>query len=609
MKPAYKKLAAWVALIVVFLAIWQALAPSRPGPSEPFDLGAWLLSALPSMLPALVICGGLLALVLRGRRVNAASARHQAALQASTAHLEAGRYEEAEQAVESLSRSRLPQFRRAYHAQRAEIAARRGDRAEATARLDEAMTAPVGRWYRGAQEGVVRAARGLRAFLRASAGDEAGAREDVATLRADAQATPAQLARAALAEAMLLDKAGDRAALGELLSRHRALILAAAPARERALLRAYEAMLESSPASVYRQQGDREAPGEDAAEIAAWVAWHAPSAAPFVRTGTAAAAGATGRGIKAEAPSDEARRKVEASRPKGAKDPRSLKAFALRVVLILAFLAGWVWFGVSVAPLPEWLLIAVVGLGMGAWVVRKVRRANREARRIAGASRAISVGDLEGAAAALDFEPSFPNHRAQAAHFQAKIALRRGEMGEALARCDRAFVVLAQIQGGKVTPPAAPPKGQKPGWDFARVVAADRAYALAGLGRGDEAWAEIAWAQGFPDAFPIHRVALLTRLLADDFAGAARVFEKRDAAMLLPAHDELLGEMARFAGRPAARSVAEAARLRAELRRDPELTKWIEAVTPGLTAAFERAAAETEAAGAGRAPTAGVSEA
>src|SRR6185437_3408524 len=275
MKPV-NKLALWVLLIVVFLTIWQVLTPDKPGPSEPVHIGVWL----DAMLPAILVGGGLFVLVLVGRRVKAASTLHQTALQASTEHLDAGRYEEAVRAVDGLAKSRLPQFRRACHAQQAEIAARRGDRTEATAQADQAATEPVGRWHRGAQLGVVRAARGLRAFLRASTGDESGARADVETLRADPDAAPAHLARAALAEALLLDRAGDRAGLGALLLRHRALILGAAPLRERALLRAYEAMLEAGATSVYRQPGDREPVGEGAAQIAAWVAFYAPGAAP-----------------------------------------------------------------------------------------------------------------------------------------------------------------------------------------------------------------------------------------------------------------------------------------------------------------------------------------
>ncbi len=591
MKPASKKLLSWVLLVFVFVAVRQVLTPGRPSPpSAPITLGSWL--------PMAIVVGAVVALAVGFQRVVAAARRHNVAILASRADLEAGRFEAAERAVEGLSRSRLPQFRRTYHAQRAEIAARSRDRDEALARVDGAVEAPVGWFFRGSQRRIALAAQGLRAFLRASAGDEAGAREDIAALRADPEAAPGELARAALAEALLLDRAGDRAGLRALLARSRSLLLAAAPLRERALLRAYEAMLEASPTSVYRQQGDRPAPGDEAAAITAWVACYAPNAAPFVRAG---AVHAGGKGIQAEAPSDEARRLLAASRSSDVKEKQGLKAIGLWTVLVLMFVGVWGWLVPSVGPRFQGPLVAGgTFLLLFGLAVRQIRRTRREARHLNRVARAVNAGDLDRAAAALAVEPKAPLQRAQTAHLRAEVALRRGEMSEALAHCDRAFSLLALFQGGKVRAPVAPARGQKPAWDLHRLIAAQRAFALAALGRGDEAWAEIEWAQGLPEALSIFRVALLGRLVAGDFAGAARVFERREPAMPLPARDEVLGELARFAGRTSARSPAEAARLRAELRHDPDLARWIEAVSPGLAAAFERAAAEVDAAGAVR---------
>jgi hypothetical protein len=74
------------------------------------------------------------------------------------------------------------------------------------------------------------------------------------------------------------------------------------------------------------------------------------------------------------------------------------------------------------------------------------------------------------------------------------------------------------------------------------------------------------------------------------------VVDARDPAVTLPVRDEALAEMARFLGHPASRTANAAARLRAELRRDRELAPWMDAMAPKVLRAFERAAAELEAA-------------
>lgn len=94
---------------------------------------------------------------------------------------------------------------------------------------------------------------------------------------------------------------------------------------------------------------------------------------------------------------------------------------------------------------------------------------------------------------------------------------------------------------------------------------------------------------------------LLAALARGTYETAARVASVRDPAMPLPSRHEALADLARFVGDPGARTEIEAARLRAELRRDRELSAFIAAVVPGLADAFTRAAAEAEAAGGLRA--------
>jgi len=319
------------------------------------------------------------------------------------------------------------------------------------------------------------------------------------------------------------------------------------------------------------------------ATVAAWVAKVAPSAAPFVR-GARRAEGGAPADLSAGTPTDEARRKVEAARPV-IKPKETARSLGVWIALVLGFLLMWRMN--TSAALPAMALLGSGGL-VG-WALRGRRRARADERRIRAGIRAYGAGDLDRAAAELAFEPRSALHRAQAAHFRADIALARGAMGDALAETDRALAALAEAQGGRVAPPSPPAADGAVSWDYPRAVAAQRSLALAALGRLDEARAEIAAANGFPNGLAPLRVRLVERLAVHDFAGAARLCEGCPPDLLLAARDEALFDLIRFVARGAARGEAEAARLRAELRRGGHLLAWIDAVAPGLMAAFDAA--------------------
>jgi hypothetical protein len=585
----------WLLLIILFVSLWQFLGPRpRSGPTvelaDPATVATWL--------PTVLLAAAVFASVFAYRRLVLAAHAHNAAIIAANGHIAAGRFDEAARAVEGLAKSHLPQFRLMFHVERAVIAMARGERDEALAELGQVE--PRGRFFRAAQRQAVLQARSVRAFLRASAGDAAGAREDIHALRAEPNAEPLLLARASLAEARLLDEAGDRASLGALLERDRWLLLHATAPRERALVRAYEAMLEATAASVYRQKADRGAMDEESAAIAAWVARFAPNAGPFVRGGMLPA-GRAGD-ARAEVPSAEARRKVLATKPQRVKRRMTVSSGILMAWLGIVLGMGLVY--TSMHEMLPYLGVTLVGMGIVgllAWLLRGFRRRTRDAKRINAALHDLGVGALP--KDALELEAKTPVHRAQAAHVLAEAALRRGDPAQALAECERGFLALGEAQGGKLAAPAAPAGGALPPWDLARILAAQRAFALAALGRADEAWAEVEWANGFPNTHTVFRVRVLSCLRARDYEGAARAVEARDASVALPARDEALAEMACFVGRPAARTAESASRLRAELRRDASLGAWVDAMAPKLLRAFERAAAELDAGTAGaRAP-------
>jgi hypothetical protein len=569
MNQATKTLLCWGLLIVMLTGIY----------------------VFPSWAPFAAICTLMFAALYR-RRVLKTENEHNAAIHAANAHIAARRFDDAERVIEPLEKSRLPQFRTMFHVERAVIAMSRGDRDSALAALAH-IDEQHGHLHGGMQREAALQGRSVRAFLRASAGDAAGAREDIAAVRALPDADSVLLARASLAEARLLDEAGDRAALAALFDRDRWLLLPATGLQERALVRAYEAMLDASASSVYRQRADRTRADDESRVNAAWVAAFAPNAAPFVR-GETLPAGESGEGARPEQPSEKARRKLAAARSKRFK-PRPNNALPRWFLGVLGFI---ILYQATAPGADEWKSLSIGGfflftVGSIFWIVRARRRQTRDTNRINAALLGLSMGELPTDELAL--EAKAPMHRAQAAHVLAEIALRRGEPAEAVAQCDKAFAALAEAQGGKLVAPVDAVVGEKLDWDFARILAAQRAFALAALNRADEAWAEIEWAKGFPSGLAVFRVLLLTRLRARDYEGAAGAVEARDPAVILPLRDRALAEIARFVGRPASRNAETVARLRAEMCRDPALAPWIDAMAPRLLGAFERAAASAVA--------------
>jgi hypothetical protein len=591
MKKSRKVLLLWVLLIVMFLSIWQFLTPSHPArgvetPSDPITLASWL----PTLAVAATVIAGLIAY----RRIILLPAQgHNRAILTANDHIRAGRFDDAEEAIASMENTWLPQFRLMFHIERAVIAMERGEPDKALRELAPIEGAPRGRLFRGLQRKASLQGKSVRAFLRASTGDAAGARADIADIR-EPDAEPLLLARASLAEARLLDAAGDRAALGAMLERDRWLLLHATRPREKALVRAYEAMLDASLSSVYRQRADRVVANDDlAVKDAAWIAKFAPNAAPFVRS----CLPASGAGdLRADAPSEGARRKLEGrTMPRRYKRPRSA-SLAFWVVCVTGFLLLWAGIDCVAGP-GSWLLLAKVIATIFpfvVWTARSLRRQTRHAKRIKAALRELGAGALPTDDLALD--AATPAQRTQAANVLAEAALRSGDPKRAVEQCDLGFEALAEAHNGTLPAPTAPEDGSPPSWDWSRILSAQRAFALAALGRVDDAWAEVEWAKGYPDGHTVFRVALLACLRAKDWAGAAEVVDARDPAVTLPVRDEALAEMARFLGRPALRTTAAAAVLRAELRRDRALAPWMDAMAPKVLRAFERAAAEVEAA-------------
>src|SRR5262249_4706310 len=112
--------------------------------------------------------------------------------------------------------------------------------------------------------------------------------------------------------AVLLERSGDRAALGEHLARERELLLEHSAPRERAVVRAYQRMLAAPKTTIYRTSAPRGAQPADEPAMEEWIREVAPSAAPFVATARA------GR----EAPAEP---------PRAPVDPDAVRAAEVRV--------------------------------------------------------------------------------------------------------------------------------------------------------------------------------------------------------------------------------------------------------------------------------------
>jgi hypothetical protein len=516
----------------------------------------------------------------------------------------AGRAAEAEALLDQLeSRRQLRYIQRVVDLQRALLALRRADRAEAKARIEAALRPPRS-WIAGLQErNQIATARAVRALLRAADGDRDGAREDIAAVRAEAVLTPEARARAEVAEAMVREAEGDREALGAHLRAERRLLLDHTTPRERAIVRAYQRMLAAPRTTVYREAAPREPESAGGPSVADWVAQLAPAAAPFARATRAPEAAAQ----RVEAPGETTpEHRAAANDRLRARGLTAGKLLALWAALIVMFMVIWqvlnpreeeeiveVAEPTAVAPTVAWALPAIVVAVLIGVVVWRVRGLRAQELRLVGALVPLARGD-EGAAAALEaLTQSRTKLLAAQAHLHlAREAERRGDFAEARRRCDAGIAACTSQAGLRAVASQI----------LLPDLAAERAVVLAALGRGDEARAEIAVvAESFP-AYPYLargelRVALIGGAREGDLEGAAHAADNAGEAPL-PLAEETLADLARAAAHPDGAGPGEVARLREALRTDAGLRRWIEAVAPAVLGAFERAEREAEAAAA-----------
>lgn len=510
-------------------------------------------------------------------------------------------------------------IRRAIDAQRALIALKRGDLEGALARADQALSRPLGVLSSDEDRLQVVGTHGIRALVRASRGDAPGARADIASVRADPLATPETLARAELAEAVVLERSGDRDALRAHLVGARRILLEHALPRERALVRAYQRMLEVRPASIYRK-GPREPARREREQlsVAEWIAIVDPDAASFVPS-EPVNAGAPSRVPTPIEPIDPAARNAAKARI-AARPLRSLRLPLLWVVCIMFFLGIWQFLAPASSPDPEiapaataaadpsmaWTVAApalaiVVGLGVF-FALRAHGR--KQARRLVAAMRALARGDEEAGESELRAlaKSRSPVMAPQAWLQLAVLSSRRAEWTSAIDACDRGLAAFGRnnTSARAVLAVALVPS-----------ILAERAFLLAVTDRDAESRAELSLMDEVNPSFHLRslaelRVALIRHVRRGDLEGAARLAESRLDDMPLGLRDEVLADLVRGVVHPESAGPGEIERLKRELRVDAELGRWLAAAAPELLAKFTSIDAKdaSSAALADRAPAA-----
>jgi hypothetical protein len=572
-------------------------------PRRPRSLAPWILLtiiasgigiAIHPVFGALCVAtfGGLTARARSRDNERVASALLGESYQAMTA----GQLNVAEGTLDLVdARSSARWVKRMSAIQRGTIALRRGDVAGARAHLERAVAIAPGRFESNNAHYQIEGAHSLLAFACASLGDREGAERELRWIRGRGGASPDALAKASLAEAMLADKAGDRAALKRILDQDRTLLFEHTHPRERAIVRAYQRMLRVATSTVYRASGQREDESKgDEPPLQDWVAKVAPAAAPFVRVGKKSAVGAPGLDAATYSPATTpwGRQAVEAARAGAPRARKTIVGFVVLAVIgyfgltALPVLIGAAstttasggaataiaaWIGVALAS----LAVLGVPLTLGARALKRRRNHRRTKAELGAARAAVLAGDDASAGLSRLEASETANVAAEASLLRTFAAERAGNFEEMVIAATHAASLLA---GSNIAPNAAL---------WAEIIAA-RSFALAALGRPDEADAELA---ALPPMYPhrgraVFRVRLAQLLGRNDLVSASAWVEGHAADLPLSVREELLADLARAVASPETAGLGELDRLREELRNAAN-RRWIQAIAPRLLGAFE----------------------
>lgn len=527
---------------------------------------------------------------LHALRTGRAAQRTHAALQALTR----GLVEDAEAHLDAIParQAKRGSVKRAVAFQRTLIAFYRGDLGEAARAVEPALGEKTSVLTHGHEQMQRTLALSLRALVNASRGESERVHADVAAVAASPYATPEALSRVRIAEAVALARTnGGSDALAAHVRAHGSLMLEHALPRERVLARAIRKMVQARSRSIYREPAKPSAETRDA--LGDWIASIAPEAAVFADEPSHLAERVEAASLPPA--TAEATRAVAAARASAKTTARApwRRLVAVWAALIVLFLAIWQLLAPAerphhharhVAPPPPdptmvpavtSLVFVVVVAALLTVVIRKARRSERE---LFAAQRALASGDLASANDLLDrLDRAGGLVAPQSFWLRARHLEQAARFHEALALCDRALgAIHAQPYGTRAAAALA----------LTPSVLGVRATVLAALGREAEANAELATIAAQHGAFGHRavfeqRVRLIAAVRRGDLDAARAVARERTGELPLPLRDEVLADLV-LATAPHGASREEQERVDAELRADPPLAAWIDAIAPGL---------------------------
>lgn len=511
-----------------------------------------------------------------------------------------GRLAEAEallQEIESVTKAEWAA--RLIRIQRALISLKRGDLVGARAALDEAIAVRHDGEFKANSDYQVEGAHAMRAFVLAGLGEGELARADIDWIRALPNASPEALARVAVAEAIVLEKAGDKDGLRSLLDRERVLLFEHSHPRERAIVRAYQRMLKTTTRSVYRERAPETALSVDEPELDDWIERIAPGAAQFVRKGKkkrlADPAQVHLEQRKQQHIQTELQKAIDHSHYKqpllhGANVPRNTSSSSQRqgviiasIVGVIALLAGFS--GLSSAFSPTHgsrapsvstplaaVILGAAALGYAAYTtVKRVYRGKFQREHLASRSHNANPEDLEILTSGPDDVVAAQGHMIGALDAEA-----RGNWLVVLEECDKGIARLWVPDSRKRADILFP--------DLHSL----RAFALACMGRYSEAEQSLRWlSTNYPHyerAF--FRVRLVELLQSVGPREAAHFVETQAMDLPISVREELLADLARVVGSMDPPGMGEVARLRDELDKIENGKQWIASVCPGLLNEF-----------------------
>lgn len=503
------------------------------------------------------------------------------------------------------TRLRLPSLRRASLLQRANIAQKRGDMARAEAHLDAALALRGGLFSPLPPDAHQASCHGLRAFVRASRGELDGALADAEVTRAHPHAIPGSLAFALVAEGLVRQKRGEKAALRAFLGEHRRALFELTTPRLRSIARALARFARTESASVYRRVA--EPPRGDVAvepPLEVWMDGVLPELAPFAPRLPAR--------VENAAPAVSAASPGVRAAPALATSLRLHQRPEVRVAAAMTLLVGVIALGWVRATDPDthdaapdtggfilttpalYLGVFLAALGYVFW---RRRRAKAQLAAIQRAARALLTAPDAALRALRGFAegPLHPVLRAQALLVLAGEQLRATDFEGALRDLERGLALASAYR--TMTHDLLLPG-----------LLGTRATALAFAGRGAEAQGELARLErDFPTYALLpgarYRVSLGVAVGERALAGAAAVALARPADLTLSGGEELLSGLVAGLHAPHTIGGQELERLREDLRDDTTARRFVQHVAPDWLRAFEEPeddarrerAAETEA--------------